>query len=55
MRATDESDQNNTDRRNKQRAVYLLIGGRLCNSDKRWNPQNLGETLLLLLLGIDLG
>jgi hypothetical protein len=27
------------------------IGGSLCNFDKRWNPQKLEETFLLLLLG----
>jgi hypothetical protein len=31
----------------------LLTGGKPYNSDKRWNPQKLGETLLLLLLGRD--
>jgi hypothetical protein len=33
--------------------IFLLTGGKPCNFDKRWNPQKLGETLLLLLLGID--
>jgi hypothetical protein len=32
-----------------------LTGGSLCNFNKRWNPQKLGETLLLLLLGRDFG
>jgi hypothetical protein len=30
------------------------MGGTTCNFDKRWNPKKLGETLLLLLLGIDI-
>jgi hypothetical protein len=36
--------------------VIILKGGipKICgNYFERWNPQNLGETLLLLLLGID--
>jgi hypothetical protein len=34
--------------------INSLTGGKLCNFDERWNPQKLGETLLLLLLGIDI-
>jgi hypothetical protein len=31
-----------------------LLGGSFCNFEERWNLQKLGETLLFLLLGIDL-
>jgi hypothetical protein len=33
--------------------IILLTGGSFCNFNERWNPQKLGETLLLLLLGIE--
>jgi hypothetical protein len=44
---------NKTFRNSHKMFIYLTSGsGR--NFSKRWNPQNLGETLLLLLLGRDM-